>query len=157
MTNQVVVGSWLCFFLTMSRYPIGTYVSIFLTLFRKLILIFCTIFLPLLVGFGSGFHILLRDKQDIFRNFARSFVKALAMMTGELDYEGNFTNDEEQSVGYIITLIFFVTFMFSITIVASNLIVGVVVSITDEMQDVVRIKNAKMQGGYSVASQAPWQ
>ena len=142
LSALMVLGAWIIFFLTFSRYSFGIYISMFLKLCAKLVYIVGQIFLPLVLACGVAFHILL-DK-NVFNYFVSSFLKALVMMMGELEFEGQFKNDELSATS-VISQGIFVAFIFAITIVAQNLIVGVAVNITEELQDEVYIQNSKLQ------------
>ena len=71
LSSLMVLGAWICFFLTCSRYSFGIYINMFLKLCTKLVYIVGQIFLPLMLACGVAFHILL-DK-DVFKFFMRSF------------------------------------------------------------------------------------
>ena len=142
LSALMVLGAWIICFLTFSRYSFGIYISMFLKLCARLVYIVGQIFLPLVLACGVAFHILL-DK-NVFNYFVSSFLKALVMMMGELEFEGQFKNDELSATS-VISQGIFVAFIFAITIVAQNLIVGVAVNITEELQDEVYIQNSKLQ------------
>ena len=81
----------------------------------------------------------------IYRDYA--ILKSIAMMTGELEFEGNFTVDMSiNSNGSEVTLqILFLLFVLFVSIIIANLIIGLTVSEIDDLYNEARaIKLQKM-------------
>ena len=91
-------------------------------------MIFC-IYFPALLGFTFVFMLLLPNS-EAFQLHIQSFVKTVAMMLGELEYQDTFLDLDE----YI--NLFFFTFVVLISIIINNLLVGLTVdNVADLLKD----------------------
>ena len=174
-----VLLAWFDFFLMLGRFPIlGNYIYMFSSV-AWLVFKFFFIFIWIMIGFAFCFHILLAS-HNAFDNPGISFLKSLVMMSGEFDFEENFTWEavreaHEDNIGtYIDTSIFncsknetvevsemllcirdciksqyvseitfsknyvsqfvFVLFFFLVSIVISNLLIGMTVNRTEAVE-----------------------
>ena len=85
-----VLLAWFDFFLMLGRFPIlGNYIYMFSSV-TWLVFKFFFIFIWIMIGFAFCFHILL-PSHNAFDNPAISFLKSLVMMSGEFEFEDNFT------------------------------------------------------------------
>ena len=85
-----VLLAWFDFFLMLGRFPIlGNYIYMFSSV-TWLVFKFFFIFIWIMIGFAFCFHILL-PSHNAFDNPAISFLKNLVMMSGEFEFEENFT------------------------------------------------------------------
>ena len=95
---------------------------------KKVCMIFC-IYFPALLGFTFVFMLLLPNS-EAFQLHIQSFVKTVAMMLGELEYQDTFLDLDE----YI--NLFFFTFVVLISIIINNLLVGLTVdNVADLLKD----------------------
>ena len=88
-------------------------------------------YLTTLIAFALTFNVLL-PKHAAFGNPLLSFLKILAMMIGEFDFNDTFVVDKIHEFGVdvsiFLTHIFFVLLLFLVTITIFNLILGLSVS-----------------------------
>ena len=118
------------FILVGKFYCLGNYISM-LTQVAKKVAIFFLLYVAVLVGFNIAFYLTLPEE---FNN-PFGITKTLAMMTGELEFGDTFGDKD-----FFRNILFFV-FTLAVTVVISNLLVGLTVS------DVVELlENAKMDG-----------
>merc|ERR1719499_1351837 len=94
-----------------------------------------------LVAFALGFHCLLAE-QEVFAHFGFSGIKTMVMMLGEIDF-GDMVAQHVTNVGIEptfhmpypeFTTIYFVVFVFLISILIMNLLVGVAIDDISGMQ-----------------------
>ena len=131
--------AWIEFLLILSRFPcIGVYTIMFMNVAKKL-LGYLIIYIPGVIAFSLAFHILLHVKGPPFSRIDSAWLKTLAMMTGELNYEENFDVDETLSTrSNISTEILLVLFIAFIAIVLVNLLVGLAVSEIQKEKEVAK-------------------
>ena len=126
--------AWMQFTILFGRFPtVGIY--IFMSFYiLKPIIIFLSVYSTTLLSFALAFHLLLSD-QVTFSNPATAVLKVLTMMMGEFDFDNNFIKDETRpdSSHPVTAQFFFVLFYICVSIVLSNLIVGMTVSKTEEL------------------------
>ena len=127
--------AWTEFTMLFGRFPtIGIY--IFMSFYvLKPILAFLAVYSTTLMSFALAFNLLLPD-HEAFSKPTTAIIKVLAMMLGEFDFDSNFVDDghDEHSAESLITAqLFFVLFYLLVSIVLSNLIVGMTVSKTEEL------------------------
>lgn len=82
-------------------------------------------YLCLLIAFSLGFSVLLPNYGP-FNNIGNGFVKVIMMMIGELEYEDIFYGNVK--VNYSSAKIMFLAFVILVTIILTNLMVGLAVS-----------------------------
>jgi hypothetical protein len=123
--------SWMLFTLLLGRFPsIGIYIymSVHVT---KLLVAFLLFFSSVMFGFALAFHMLLPNHTP-FDNMFTSIFKVLVMMSGEFEFESNFLWDAVEGKGSNGTTQFvFLLFFFTVSIVISNLIIGLTVNETE--------------------------
>ncbi|XP_068149170.1 transient receptor potential channel pyrexia [Drosophila tropicalis] len=122
----VILLVWLELMMLVGRFPIfGVYVQMFTKVavnFGK----FLMAYICLLVAFGLSFAVLFND-YPAFENITWSFLKSITMMSGELEYEDIFYGD--YAVKFPITAhIIFLSFVLLVTVILTNLMVGLAVS-----------------------------
>ncbi|XP_037890056.1 transient receptor potential channel pyrexia [Glossina fuscipes] len=122
----VVLLVWLELMMLIGRFPIfGVYVQMFTKVavnFGK----FLMAYICLLIAFGLSFSVLFNDYKA-FRNITWSLLKSIVMMSGELEFEDIFYGDVE--VQYPVTSHFiFLSFVLLVTVILTNLMVGLAVS-----------------------------
>lgn len=81
---------------------------------------FC-IYISCLLGFTFVFMLLLPDKDEPFKIEISTFMKTVAMMVGELEYEDTFGDKDT-----LINIVFFIFVVF-IPIIINNLLIGLTV------------------------------
>ena len=118
------------FILVGKFYCLGNYISM-LTQVAKKVAIFFLLYVAVLVGFTIAFYLTLPEE---FNN-PFGITKTLAMMTGELEFGDTFGDKD-----FFRNILFFV-FALAVTVVISNLLVGLTVSDVAEL-----LENAKMDG-----------
>ena len=132
----LVLASWINFtsslrFLLLGKfYCLGNYIAM-LTHVAKKVAIFFGLYAAVLYGFTLAFHLTMHDEFD--NPFG--ITKTLAMMTGELDFGDTF-GDKDKYRQLLLAI-----FVISVTIVISNLLVGLTVSDVAQL-----LEQAKMDG-----------
>jgi len=132
----LVLLSWINFtaslrFLLLGKhYCLGNYISM-LTQVAKKVALFFLLYVPVLVGFTIAFYLTIPDDFD---NPIR-ITKTLAMMIGELDFGDTFGDKD-----FFRNMLFF-AFALAVTVVISNLLIGLTVSDVAEL-----LEKAKMEG-----------
>ncbi|XP_017091126.2 transient receptor potential channel pyrexia isoform X1 [Drosophila bipectinata] len=87
---------------------------------------FLLAYICLLVAFGLSFAVLFND-YPAFENITWSFLKSITMMSGELEFEDIFYGD--YAVKFPVTAhIIFLSFVLLVTVILTNLMVGLAVS-----------------------------
>ncbi|XP_075160131.1 transient receptor potential channel pyrexia isoform X4 [Haematobia irritans] len=123
----VVLLVWVELMMLVGRFPIfGVYVQMFTKVamnFGKFLLAY----ICLLIAFGLSFSVLFNDYKP-FKNITWSFLKAMTMMSGELEFEDIFYGDNRK-IQYPVTSHFiFLSFVLLVTVILTNLMVGLAVS-----------------------------
>ncbi|XP_059216048.1 transient receptor potential channel pyrexia [Stomoxys calcitrans] len=122
----VVLLVWVELMMLVGRFPIfGVYVQMFTKVavnFGKFLLAY----ICLLIAFGLSFSVLFNDYKA-FKNITWSLLKSITMMSGELEFEDIFYGDVV--VKYPVTAHFiFLSFVLLVTVILTNLMVGLAVS-----------------------------
>ncbi|KAH8303827.1 hypothetical protein KR018_008986, partial [Drosophila ironensis] len=122
----VILLVWLELMMLVGRFPIfGVYVQMFTKVavnFGKFLLAY----ICLLVAFGLSFAVLFND-YPAFENITWSFLKSITMMSGELEFEDIFYGD--YAVKFPVTAhVIFLSFVLLVTVILTNLMVGLAVS-----------------------------
>ena len=130
----MVFLSWICLMLHLRNFnTIGHYILILVHVTKTML--FCLLpNLPIFFAFSIGFFILLQPTTLTPSNLFHSFIRVLVMMTGELNYEGNYENLEDFTGGDGINAsikIMFMLFLIMIALIINNLLIAVTVSKTD--------------------------
>ncbi|XP_055615460.1 transient receptor potential channel pyrexia [Toxorhynchites rutilus septentrionalis] len=123
----VIFLTWLELMMIVGRFPIfGLYVQMFTTVavnFSKFLLAYCC----LLVAFGLSFCVLFPN-YIAFRKILRGLLKTIVMMAGELEFEDIFYGDNLK-IEYPGTAHgMFLAFVLLVTVILTNLLVGLAVS-----------------------------
>merc|ERR1711894_633368 len=97
---------------------------------------FLMVYSPALAAFGLGFYVLMPCEILVFESPWKSGLKILAMLIGELEFEGNFMdpNTVEKSQDIILIQIMSVCFLCFGSIVIMNLLVGLTVNEIEEIK-----------------------
>ncbi|XP_034107752.1 transient receptor potential channel pyrexia [Drosophila albomicans] len=122
----VILLVWLELMMLVGRFPIfGVYVQMFTKVavnFAKFLLAY----ICLLIAFGLSFAVLFND-YPAFENITWCFLKSFTMMSGELEFEDIFYGD--YAVKYPVTAhIIFLSFVLLVTVILTNLMLGLAVS-----------------------------
>ena len=122
---------WIEMSLLIGRFPsIGIYTYMSTQVIRQTIKFF-SVYLTTLIAFAMCFSVLL-PKSEIFESPVTSFIKVLVMMIGELDFNEYFTWDAVNSAGTsysnVITQIIFIMFLILVSMIISNLVIGLTVN-----------------------------
>lgn len=122
----VILLVWLELMMLVGRFPIfGVYVQMFTKVavnFGKFLLAY----ICLLIAFGLSFAVLFND-YPAFENITWSFLKSFTMMSGELEFEDIFYGD--YAVKFPVTShIIFLSFVLLVTVILTNLMLGLAVS-----------------------------
>ena len=129
---------WMEMSLLIGRLPsIGIYIFMSVNVLKQLLRVF-SVYSPIFIAFACAFSVIL-PKSTIFENLWTSILKVLVMMIGELDFADNFTWDviEVENLGIfsnIVTQLFFIGIIFLVSIVISNLIIGLTVQNITQLQ-----------------------
>ncbi len=128
-----VLFCWNEMTLLLGRFPsIGIYVymSVHVT---KILIMFVLFYVATLIGFAFSFFLLL-PRNVVFDSPISSAMKVLTMMLGEFDFSDNFLWDDVQGKGSNGTAqVVFMLFLFLVSIVIANLLIGMTVSQTEEL------------------------
>ena len=119
---------------------VGIYIHMFLNVSSRL-LFFLLIFSPAFIAFALSFRVLMPPKVKVFDRFWISLLKTMAMLIGELDYDGTFINNDNLSSkeGLVILIqIMSILFLCFGSIVIMNLLVGLTVSEIDNLKSEAR-------------------
>jgi transient receptor potential cation channel subfamily A protein 1 len=124
---------WLELTLLIGRFPsVGIYIYMSFRITKTLVH-FILVFSPVLAAYTFAFYII-HPHAIVFDNPLTSFLKVVVMMAGEYDLEKFFIwNSVQRDRGFVTVQILFVLFVFFISIVLVNLLVGLTVSKTEEL------------------------
>lgn len=129
--------AWIELMVVIGRFPMfGIYIQMFtqvaINFFKFLGAYSC-----LIIGFSLGFTVILKE----YKSFANPFVgliKTIVMMSGELEFEDMFWANEdkaENKINFTVTAqLMFLVFVILVTIILTNLLVGLAVSDIQELQ-----------------------
>ncbi|XP_066967819.1 transient receptor potential channel pyrexia-like [Macrobrachium rosenbergii] len=144
---SIVLG-WIELMMLFGRFPtLGAYI-LMVTKVGKSIFKFLFAFLSVLIGFTLSFHVLFQ-RLPIFADFNLSFVKVLMMLKGEISYS-QFV-DQEGSPFHLYPQVLMSVFLFLITIIMSNVLVGLAVKGVPDLKRHGKIKRLIKQSSYLVA------
>ncbi|XP_068232732.1 transient receptor potential channel pyrexia-like isoform X2 [Palaemon carinicauda] len=146
--SMSMVLGWTELMMLVGRFPtLGSYILMFSKV-GKSIVKFLFAFLSLLIGFSLGFHILFQAK-EIFANYNLSFVKTLTMMTGGLIFKELAV--EKGSPPGLYCLVFMSFFLFMVTIIMSNLLIGLAVNDIPELKRQGKLRKLVKQASFLMA------
>jgi hypothetical protein len=122
---------WIEMSLLIGRFPsIGIYTYMSTQVIRQTIKFF-SVYLTTLIAFAMCFSVLL-PRSDIFESPFTGFIKVLVMMIGELDFNEYFTLDAVNEAGTAysnyITQFIFIMFLVLVSMIISNLVIGLTVN-----------------------------
>lgn len=124
---------WIELMLVVGRFPMfGLYVQMFTQVsinFFK----FLGAYLCLLIGFSLSFCVL-HNKYKSFVNPVMGFLKTIIMMSGELEFEDVFFDDDKPILYSITAHLILLGFVVLVTIILTNLMVGLAVSDIQELR-----------------------
>ncbi|KZS20048.1 Lethal (2) 35Be [Daphnia magna] len=130
----VIIVSWCNLMMHVGRFPVfGLYVQMFTTVawnIAKLLLAY----MSLIIGFAMGFAVLFPHSES-FSRMPEALLKAIVMMTGEIDYEKTFYESDDHIKYVGTTHLIFLAFVLFIVIVLMNLLVGLAVSDIQGLQN----------------------
>ena len=119
--------TWLELMMLVGRFPIfGLYVQMFTTVavnFAKFLLAYSCLF----VAFSLSFGVLFPNYKS-FRNVAWGLMKTVVMMSGELEFEDIFYATESPVLYPITAHLIFLAFVLLVTVILTNLMVGLAVN-----------------------------
>ena len=121
---------------------IAIYIYMFINV-SKTLMFFILVYSPALVAFALSFYVLLLPHGvAAFDNPLKAVLKSLAMLVGELDYDGTFINIErisdERKSSVVLAQMISVLFLCFASIVIMNLLVGLTVNRMDELESEAR-------------------
>lgn len=135
LTSFTTLLAWTELMLFTGRFPKwGNYALMFYTVLRNVLRVLLT-FVCIVVGFSLSFFVQF-DKNPIFNNPWKAFVKTMVMMTGEFEYQDLFKENATEGAFEmkhaerlpITSRVIFLTFVILASIVMMNLMVGLAVS-----------------------------
>ncbi|XP_077977549.1 uncharacterized protein LOC144433113 [Glandiceps talaboti] len=137
--------SWLNFILYLRRINVfGVYVVMFFKVLKSFLKV-GTVYLFFAIAFTFAFYLMLADiSEGFFSSFGFTLLKVLVMSVGELSYAGIFYGPDEL-FDKVIGLFFFIAFIFLMSIVMMNLMLGVAVGDIDEVQKYASIEKLEME------------
>ncbi|XP_068993861.1 uncharacterized protein pyx [Neodiprion pinetum] len=125
---------WVELMIVVGRFPMfGLYIQMFtqvaVNFFKFLGAYSC-----LIVGFSLGFTVIHKDYKS-FANPGVGLIKTIVMMSGELEFEDMFWNATDISIARGATMhLMFLVFVILVTVILTNLLVGLAVSDIQELQ-----------------------
>lgn len=151
-----VISIFLCYInviLFMRRFQtLGIYVNMFLEVSRTVARVMLVFFIFIL-AFSIVFYVLFKE-QESFRSMGWSFVKVSVMMVGEFEYDDTFINsinaDDEKTGNPLnpfpeISAAFIFIFLFVMSIILMNLLVGLAVGDIDSVRRNATLQRMAMQ------------
>ncbi|XP_072748034.1 transient receptor potential channel pyrexia [Anoplolepis gracilipes] len=128
-----ILLAWIELMIVVGRFPMfGIYVQMFtqvsINFFKFLAAYIC-----LIVGFSLGFSVLHKNYKS-FANPLISLLKTVIMMSGELEFEDVFFNEEAQLVYPGTAHLMLLSFVILVTVILTNLMVGLAVSDIQELR-----------------------
>jgi hypothetical protein len=127
--------AWVNIIFMISGFPkVGIYIHMFMNVSRTL-LFFVLIYSPAVIAFALSFRVLMPPEVKAFDRLWISGLKTMAMLVGELDYDGTFINNENfpNEDGLLIQIMSMLFLCFG-SIVIMNLLVGLTVSEIEKLQ-----------------------
>ncbi|XP_077300169.1 transient receptor potential channel pyrexia-like [Arctopsyche grandis] len=125
--------AWLELMIIVGRFPMfGLYVQMFTTVavnFSKFLMAYSC----LLIAFGLSFGVLFANYPS-FNNVVLGLLKTVIMMSGELEFEDMFYNNVKLLYP-VTTHILFLAFVLLVTVILTNLLVGLAVSDIQALQE----------------------
>lgn len=119
--------TWLELMMIVGRFPIfGLYVQMFTTVAYNFSKFLCA-YLCLLIGFGLSFGVLFANYPS-FKSLHWGILKTFIMMSGELEFEDIFYDKEAKIIYPYTAHIMFLAFVLLVTVILTNLMVGLAVS-----------------------------
>ncbi|XP_046746428.1 LOW QUALITY PROTEIN: transient receptor potential channel pyrexia-like [Diprion similis] len=120
--------------IVVGRFPMfGLYIQMFTQVavnFFK----FLGAYLCLRIGFSLGFTVICKDYKS-FANPGVGLIKTIVMMSGELEFDDMFWSGENESIARGATMhVMFLVFVVLVTVILTNLLVGLAVSDIQELQ-----------------------
>ncbi|XP_046389340.1 uncharacterized protein LOC124158196 [Ischnura elegans] len=139
-----IVFTWADLMIIIGRFPtFGVYVQMFTTVsinFAKFLFAYCC----LLVGFGLGLGVLLPNVSS-FMSPHLALLKSFIMMAGELEYEDIFFSEDSNILYSGTTHVMFLAFVILVTVILTNLLVGLAVSDIQGLQKTARLNRLVRQ------------
>ncbi|XP_046388804.1 transient receptor potential channel pyrexia-like [Ischnura elegans] len=133
-----IAFTWTDLMVLIGRFPtFGVYVQMFTTVsinFSKFLLAYCC----LLIGFGLGLGVLF-PLYPAFHMPYLSLLKSVIMMSGELEYEDIFFSKENKLLFQGTSHVMFLAFVILVTVILTNLLVGLAVSDIQGLQKTARL------------------
>ena len=145
----LVTLAWINLLTYMRQIPfIGVYIIILNDIVYTFVG-FITVFLIFIMGFTSGFYLLLRNEQmpnliPNFQNFGYAMMKTMIMMSGEYDYTDIFYGETPlpfPAMSYILFNVFFIL----LSIILINLLVGLTVSDVNIFVEIADLKKMSLR------------
>ena len=136
--------SWINLLLFLQKFPtLGIYVVMFLDV-TNTFLKFSVTFILFVFSFALGFYTLLHDKFPLtYDNIGSTAVKTTVMMIGEFDFDSLFNGGEVKPP--MVTWLLFVIFVVIMTILLTNLMVGLAVDDIKAVLDQAVMTRISMQ------------
>ena len=140
--------AWMDMTLLVGRFPsIGIYIYMSVHVI-KILLYFFAVYFTALLAFALAFHILL-PYHSVFDHPLTALLKILVMMSGEFDFEDNFTFNKVKGVGSnFSTQVLFILFFFIVSLIIANLVIGLTVAKTQElfeMAGIIKLQKTVLQ------------
>ncbi|XP_076033849.1 transient receptor potential cation channel subfamily A member 1 homolog isoform X1 [Oratosquilla oratoria] len=142
--------AWIELMVLLGRFPsVGVYILMFSHVAKSL-LTFLMAFLPLLIGFTVAFHVLMKNIAP-FSGVFMSFSKTSMMMIGEVDFKDIM---EGVNADYkVIVKIALIVFLFLVSILMANLLIGLAVNDIPELQRQGRIHRLRKEASYLASTE----
>lgn len=119
--------TWLELMMIVGRFPIfGLYIEMFTTVAYNFSKFLCA-YLCLLIGFGLSFGVLFANYPS-FQLLHWGLLKTFIMMSGELEFEDIFYDKDAKIIYPYTAHIMFLAFVLLVTVILTNLMVGLAVS-----------------------------
>nr|XP_006812537.1 PREDICTED: transient receptor potential cation channel subfamily A member 1-like [Saccoglossus kowalevskii] len=125
MATSAILTSWLVLVLQVQRLPVfGLYAVMGKCYLKTLLKMSPALVFPV-IGFGIAFYILL-SSQDEFSSLPRSVLTVAVMMLGEINYYGNFVEDNSSIVSVMVVIVLIVFLI--LVVIIGNLVIALAVN-----------------------------
>lgn len=130
--------AWVELMMIVGRFPtFGLYIQMFTTVAVNFTKFFLAYFC-LLIAFALSFGVIFANYKS-FRDLKWVIIKVIIMMSGELEYEDVFFDDSYPILYHYTAQIMYLLFVILVTVILSNLMVGLAVSDIQGLQQSARL------------------
>ena len=137
---------WINLLLCLRKIPIiGIYIFMAFDVFKAMLFVLLAFF-PCFAAFTFGFYILLESNEG-FESYTRTFIRTMAMMAGEFNFDAYFDYKAVEKTGgqNHSTQMMFILFVIIISIIVMNLLIALTVSKIDRLTKRSNLLQVKLE------------